>query len=73
MLKARRANVTLRIKPEEKDFYLGKGFSIYEDEQLIQKAAPQTLNEYIAALAEAQERIAQLEAELEVKKAKKNK
>lgn len=75
-MRAERGNVVLDIKPEEADFYLGKGYSIYEGNQLIKKAAPQSIAEYKQELKEAQERIQELEqkvAELQAKKQTKKK
>lgn len=75
-MRAERGNVVLDIKPEEADFYLGKGYSIYEGNQLIKKAAPQSIAEYKQELKEAQERIRELEqkvAELQAKKQTKKK
>lgn len=75
-MRAERGNVVLDIKPEEADFYLGKGYSIYEGNQLIKKAAPQSIAEFQQALKEAQKRIEELEqqiAELQAKKPTKKK
>ena len=74
MVKAVRANVVLRIKEEDQNFYLGKGYSIYDlEDNLIKKSAPQTLNEYKQALMEANARIEELEAEIKQAKKKKEK
>lgn len=74
MVKAVRANVVLRIKDDEANFYLGKGYSLYDlDGNLIRKAAPETLNDYKQALKEANARIEELEAELKQAKKKKEK
>ncbi len=74
MVKAVRANVVLRIKDDEANFYLGKGYSLYDlDGTLIKKALPETLNDYKQALMEANARIEELEAELKQAKKKKEK
>lgn len=76
MLTAIRANVVLQIKPENIDFYVGKGYSVYDGDKLVKKAPAQTIEEFKQELKEAKERIQELEqqvAELQAKKQTKKK
>lgn len=65
MLRAERGNVVLDIKAEDANFYLEKGYDIFDGKELIMKAPPTTIAEFKKLLLERDAKIAELERRIE--------
>lgn len=63
-MRAERRNVVLDIKEDEIDYYVTRGYDIYDGKKLIKKAPPTTLAEFKALLHNAETKIAELETQI---------
>lgn len=69
LLKVRRGNVVLQVKPEALDYYLNSGYNLVENGKIVKKAVPITKEELRKAYLEDEDIIKELNAEIERLKA----
>lgn len=64
-LTVQRANVVLDISPEQKDYYLGQGYSVIDDKgSIVEPSTVQTVEGLNARIAKLNRIIAEKDAEI---------
>lgn len=71
-IRVRRANVTLDISSDQKNYYLGKGYSVIDDNgKILEETTVPTIESLTNRIAKLQEELKKKDAEIEKLKASK--
>lgn len=69
MPKVRKGNVSLRIKDSEVEYYVGRGFDVIENGEVVRKATPVSIEDFRRALSNTEVELAEVKKENEELKA----
>ena len=73
-IKVQRANVVLDVRPEQKEYYMEKGFSVIDDKgKVIEEAISDNVDALKIQIKNLKEQIAKKDAEIEQLKSAKTK